>query len=141
MMTVPPMQTHLVTTRGIAAAAVLVAIALAAPALAQAPATPAQGGGPGVPVTAGTVQVADVPVVLNTIGTVQAFNMVTIKSRVDGQIVKADFNEGQEVKAGTPLVQIDPRPFQAALDQALATKDKDEAQLVSAQQDLARWAE
>src|SRR5436190_9634583 len=96
---------------------------------------------PGVPVTAGTVASTDVPVFLNAIGTVQAYNMVTIKSRVDGQIVKVAFAEGQDVKAGTPLIQIDPRPFQALLDQALATKQKDEAQLASAQADLVRWAE
>jgi len=95
----------------------------------------------GVPVTAGTVALADVPVVLNAIGTVQAFNMVTIKSRVDGQITKVEFTEGQEIAAGAPLIQIDPRPFQTALEQAQATKEKDEAQLASAQQDLARWAE
>jgi multidrug efflux system membrane fusion protein len=97
--------------------------------------------GPGVPVTAGTVAAADVPVFLNALGTVQAYNMVTIKSRVDGQIVKVAFNEGQDAKAGAPLIQIDPRPFQAALDQAVATREKDQAQLVSAQADLARWAE
>ena len=97
--------------------------------------------GQGVPVTAGTVAAADVPVFLNAMGTVQAFNTVTIKSRVDGQIVKVAFNEGQDVKAGSPLIQIDPRPLQAALDLALATRQKDEAQLVSAQADLARWAE
>jgi multidrug efflux system membrane fusion protein len=96
---------------------------------------------PGVPVTAGTVATADVPVFLNAIGTVQAFNMVTIKSRVDGQIVKVAFAEGQDVKAGSPLIQIDPRPFQAALDQAQAAKAKDEAQLASAQQDLARYSQ
>jgi multidrug efflux system membrane fusion protein len=96
---------------------------------------------PGVPVTAGTVAAADVPVFLNALGTVQAYNMVTIKSRVDGQIVKVAFNEGQDAKAGAPLIQIDPRPFQAALDQAVATREKDQAQLVSAQADLARWAE
>src|SRR5712691_1836841 len=104
------------------------------PAAAQTP--PA--GGPGVPVTAGTVAVADVPVFLNAIGSVQAYNMVTIKSRVDGQIVRVDFTEGQEVKAGAPLLQIDPRPFQAALEQAQAAKEKDEAQLASAQSDLTR---
>ena len=104
---------------------------------AQSPPPPA----PGVPVTAGIVATADVPVFLNAIGTVQAFNMVTIKSRVDGQIVKVAFAEGQDVKAGSPLIQIDPRPFQAALDQAMATKQKDEAQLVSAQADLTRWGE
>ncbi|TMJ59695.1 MAG: efflux RND transporter periplasmic adaptor subunit [Alphaproteobacteria bacterium] len=97
--------------------------------------------GPGVPVTAGTVASTDVPVFLNAIGTVQAYNMVTIKSRVDGQIVKVAFAEGQDVKAGTALIQIDPRPFQALLDQAMATKQKDEAQLASAQADLVRWAE
>src|SRR5438477_7397188 len=97
--------------------------------------------GPGVPVTAGTVASTDMPVFLNAIGTVQAYNMVTIKSRVDGQIVKVAFAEGQDVKAGTALIQIDPRPFQALLDQAMATKQKDEAQLASAQADLVRWAE
>ena len=96
---------------------------------------------PGVPVTAGTVAAADVPVFLNALGTVQAYNMVTIKSRVDGQIVKVAFNEGQDTKAGAPLIQIDPRPFQASLDQAIATREKDQAQLVSAQADLTRWAE
>jgi multidrug efflux system membrane fusion protein len=94
--------------------------------------------GPMVPVTAGTVTVADVPVFLNAIGAVQAFNMVTIKSRVDGQIMQVAFTEGQNVKAGAPLLQIDPRPFQAALEQAQAAKQKDEAQLVSAQSDLTR---
>ena len=123
-------------SKGKAAAAALLAAIAAVPALAQAPQ-----GGPGIPVTAGTVQVADVPIFLNAIGTVQAFNMVTIKSRVDGQIVRVDFTEGQEVKAGAPLLQIDPRSFQAALEQAQATKEKDEAQLVSAQSDLQRWTE
>jgi membrane fusion protein, multidrug efflux system len=107
-------------------------------ALAQSP-PPASS--PGVPVTAGTVAATDVPVFLNAIGTAQAYNMVTIKSRVDGQILKVAFSEGQDVKAGDPLIQIDPRPFQAALDQALASKQKDEAQLISAQADLARWAD
>jgi membrane fusion protein, multidrug efflux system len=82
-----------------------------------------------------------VPVLLHAIGAVQAYNMVTIKSRVDGQIVGVDFTEGQNVKAGAPLIRIDPRPYQAALEQAEATKQKDEAQLISVQQDLARWTE
>ncbi len=106
------------------------------PAAAQTP--PA--GGPGIPVTEGTVAVADVPVFLNAIGAVQASNMVTIKSRVDGQIMRVDFTEGQEIKAGAPLLQIDPRPFQAILEQAQAAKEKDEAQLASAQGDLTRSA-
>jgi membrane fusion protein, multidrug efflux system len=96
------------------------------------------GAGQTVPVTAGSVVEADVPVVLEAIGTVQPTNMVTIKSRVDGQIIALDFKEGQDVKAGTVLLQIDPRPFEAALAQAEATKQKDEAQLSTAQADLAR---
>ena len=75
-----------------------------------------------VPVTAGTVAAEDVPIFLHGIGTVQAYNSVAIKSRVDGQIVKIDFKEGQEVTKGEPLIEIDPRPFQAALQQAQAAK-------------------
>ena len=104
---------------------------------AASPAPPA----PGIPVTVGTVEAKDMPVLLNGIGTVQAYNMVTIKSRVDGQITDVRFKEGQEVNAGDPLIQIDPRPFQAALEQAQATKVKDEAQLASAQADLDRYAQ
>jgi membrane fusion protein, multidrug efflux system len=107
----------------------------------EAPHAAAQTSPPGIPVTAGTVATQDVPVFLNGIGTVQAYNMVAIKSRVDGQIVKVDFREGQEVKEGEPLFQIDPRPFQAALDQAMAQKEKDEAQLAGAQADLTRYAQ
>jgi multidrug efflux system membrane fusion protein len=99
----------------------------------------AQTATPGIPVTAGTVAAQDVPIFLHGIGTVQAYNMVAIKSRVDGQIVKVDFKEGQDVKTGDPLLQIDPRPFQAALDQAQASKQKDEAQLIGAQLDLDRY--
>ena len=105
----------------------------------EVPVAAAQTATPGVPVTAGTVAAQDVPVFLNGIGTVQAYNMVAIKSRVDGQIVKVDFKEGQDVKEGEPLLQIDPRPFQAALEQAQANKQKDEAQLVGAQLDLDRY--
>ncbi len=95
----------------------------------------------GVPVTGGTVTPADVPVFLQAIGSVQAFNMITIRSRVDGQIMKVDFTEGQEVKAGDPLVQIDPRSYKAALDQALANQEKDQANLTNAQINLARDAQ
>jgi multidrug efflux system membrane fusion protein len=109
-----------------------------APTAPAGAAEPPPSVGPGVPVTAGTVAVADVPVFLNAIGAVQAFNMVTIKSRVDGQIMQVAFTEGQTVKAGAALLQIDPRPFQAALEQAQAAKQKDEAQLASAQSDLTR---
>jgi multidrug efflux system membrane fusion protein len=95
----------------------------------------------GVPVTLGTVTARNVPVYVNGIGSVQAYNTVTVKSRVDGQIVAVDFKEGEEVKQGQLLFQIDPRPYRATLEQAQAAKAKDEAQLESAQLDLARYAQ
>ena len=96
------------------------------------------GGGKGVPVTVATAKRQDVPVWLDGIGNVQAYNTVTIRSRVDGELMKVAFTEGQTVKAGDLLAQIDPRPFQAALDQAKAKKAQDEAQLQNAQRDLDR---
>jgi multidrug efflux system membrane fusion protein len=107
------------------------------PAVAQTSPSPP----PGVPVTSDTVATADVPILLHGIGSVQASQMVTIKSRVDGQVIASDFEEGQDVKAGTILFQIDPRPYEAAVEQAVANKRKDEAQLVSVEADLTRWAE
>jgi len=71
----------------------------------EAPSAAAQTAPQAIPVSAGTVAAADVPVFLQGIGTVQAYNMVAIKSRVDGQIVKVDFKEGQDVKTGDPLFQ------------------------------------
>ena len=95
---------------------------------------------PVIPVSADTVGQQDMPVYVHGIGTVQAFKTVTIKTRVDGQIMKVTFAEGQEVKAGEPLFQIDPRPFQAALDQAQAAQQRDQAQLSGAQLDLDRYS-
>jgi multidrug efflux system membrane fusion protein len=92
-----------------------------------------------VPVEAATAQRSDVPVYLTGLGTVQAQNTVTVKSRVDGQLQAVSYQEGQDVTAGQVLAQIDPRPFQAALDQAKAAKAKDEAQLTNAQLDLQRF--
>src|SRR5215469_10198419 len=91
-----------------------------------------------VPVSAAEVQRLDVPVYLTGIGTVQAYNSVLVKSRVDGQIVKINFSEGRDVRAGDVVVEIDPRPFEAALSQAQANKLKDEAQLDNARLDLDR---
>ncbi len=96
---------------------------------------------PAIPVTAGTAEARDMPVFVRGIGSVQAFNTVSVKSRVDGQIVKVDFTEGQEVKTGDLLFEIDPRPFQAAVAQAQAAKQKDEAQLTSASADLNRTSQ
>ena len=104
-----------------------------APAKAQPP--------PLIPVMAGTAETRNVPVYVEGLGSVQAFNTVTVKARVDGQITKVFFREGQEVKAGDSLFQIDPRPFQTALQQAQAAREKDEAQLQSAQLDLDRTSQ
>jgi multidrug efflux system membrane fusion protein len=86
-----------------------------------------------------TVERADVPVYLEGLGTVQAFYTVTITARVDGQIEKVAFKEGQDVKKGALLVQIDPRPYQAALGVAIAARDKDRALLANAHRDLDRY--
>lgn len=104
-----------------------------------APTAKAQPAPQDVPVTPGVVVARDVPQYLQGIGTVQAFNTVTVKSRVDGAIVKVGFVEGQEVHKGDLLFQIDPRPYEASLALALATKEKDQAQLETAQTDLVRY--
>jgi membrane fusion protein, multidrug efflux system len=92
-----------------------------------------------VPVTVAAVQKADFPVYLTGLGTVQGFNTVVVRTRVDGQIEKIAFNEGQLVNKGDVLAQIDPRPFQATLDQAKAKKAQDAANLANANLDLQRY--
>ncbi len=94
-----------------------------------------------IPITAGQVSVRDVPLYISGVGTVQAYNTVTIQARVDGQLETVDFREGQDVKEGDLLARIDPRPFQAALDGALAAQAKDEATLANAKRDLGRYQE
>jgi membrane fusion protein, multidrug efflux system len=94
-----------------------------------------------IAVDVATARRADVPVYLEGLGTVQAFYTVTITARVDGQIEKVAFKEGQDVKTGDLLVQIDPRPYQAALGVAIATRDKDRAQLANAHRDMERYSE
>lgn len=93
-----------------------------------------------VPVLAATVQARSMPVTVQGLGTVQAYNTVAVKAQVNGQIVKVFFRQGQAVTAGQKLFQIDPRPYKAALDQAVATEAKDRATLIGAQNDLARYA-
>ncbi len=87
----------------------------------------------GVPVTVGVVEQRDVPISVTAIGNVQAFSTVGVLSQVNGQIMKVHFTEGQDVKEGQLLFTIDPRPFQASLDQAQANVARDQAQLGQAQ--------
>jgi membrane fusion protein, multidrug efflux system len=94
---------------------------------------------PSIPVMTDKARRADVPIFLTGLGTVQAFNSVLIKSRVDGQIVRIRFEEGKDVHAGDVLVEIDRAPFEAALAQAEANKLRDQAQLDNARLDLARY--
>src|SRR5471030_2534191 len=92
-----------------------------------------------VRVTTAPVEKSDFPVYLTGLGTVQGFNTVLVRTRVDGQIDKIAFKEGQEVNQGDLLAEIDPRPYQAVLDQAKAKKEQDEANLANANLDLQRY--
>src|SRR5271169_5537821 len=92
-----------------------------------------------VPVVTGTVQSKDVPIYLRGIGTVIAYNNVVERSQITGQLVKIAFQQGQAVHKGDLLAEIDPRPYQAQLDQMDANRDRDEAQLVNAQSNLDRY--
>ncbi len=111
---------------------------LHAPAAAQGRAKANAGGG-AVAVHTALVKRADIPIYLEGLGTVQAFYTATMTARVDGELQSVNFTEGQTVKKGQLLATIDPRPYQAALDQALATEQKDTAQQQSAQGDLGRY--
>ncbi len=117
---------------------------LAPQAATAQPGAPRPGPGPGgarnsvVAVQAGTVAKEDVPIWFDGIGTVQAFNSVTVRARVDGELQRVSLQEGQLVKAGDLLATIDSRPLQAQLAQAQAKKAQDEAQLANARRDLDR---
>ena len=108
----------------------------AAPAHAKA--EKGKGGG-GVLVESAIAQRTDVPVYLSGLGNAQAFYTARITSRVDGQLQDIAFTEGQLVHKGEVLARVDPRPFQAAFDQASATREKDVAQLTNAKRDLERY--
>lgn len=108
------------------------------PGDARSSADPAEGR-PSVAVETAAAERSDVPVYLDGLGTVQAYYTVTITARVDGELRRVNFVEGQSVRQGDVLAQIDPRPFQAALDQAIAAHERDVAQLTSARADLERY--
>lgn len=95
-------------------------------------------GGP-VPVLAATAVKADVPVYLDAVGTIRALNTVTVRPQVDGKLISVKFKEGEDVKKGDVLAKIDPTIYQAQLDQAIAKKAQDEAQLANAKIDLDRY--
>jgi multidrug efflux system membrane fusion protein len=103
------------------------------PAIAAVPAPAA------VPVVAATVTGKDVPIYLRGIGTVIAYNTDVVRSQIQGQIVQIAFTEGQTVKAGDLLAQIDPRPYQAQIEQLTANRNRDQAQLTNAEANLSRY--
>jgi membrane fusion protein, multidrug efflux system len=92
-----------------------------------------------IPVAVAKADVRDLPIILSGLGSVEAYNTVTVKSRIDGQLVQVAFKEGQEVKEGDLLAEIDPRPYQVALAQAEATLFKDQSALKDAKVNLERF--
>ena len=92
-----------------------------------------------IPVTVAAAVRQDVPIYLDGLGTVQAFNTATLRAQVSGRLIAVPFKEGDEVEAGAVLARVDPRTYQAALDQAIAKKAQDEAQLAAARLDLKRY--
>src|SRR5580704_18941779 len=119
----------------VAAAAAIVLAGRGSHAHAAAAAAP-----PPVPVKMGKVAIEDFPIYRQGVGTVQAYNTVTVKVRVDGEVQKVAFREGQDVKQGDLLVQIDPRPFEAQLRLAQADAARDRALLGNAKLDLERYS-
>jgi len=124
-----------------------IALALSGCASTSADSKQKGGGGKGgrgggqmtIPVAVAKAEVRDLPIVLSGLGSVEAYNTVAVKSRIDGQLVKVNFREGQEVKQGDLLAQIDPRPYEVQLSQAQATLFKDQAALKDARLNLERF--
>jgi multidrug efflux system membrane fusion protein len=94
---------------------------------------------PTVPIVAGTVTQHDVPIYLSGVGTVIAYNTDIVRAQIQGQIISINFTEGQPVHAGDLLAQIDPRPYQALIDQYTGNLERDQAQLKNAQANLTRY--
>ena len=95
---------------------------------------------PAAPIVAGTVAQHDVPIYLTGVGTVIAYNTDIVRAQIQGQIISINFTEGQTVHAGDLLAQIDPRPYQALVEQYTANLARDQAQLVNAQANLKRYS-
>jgi len=110
-------------------------------ALRSAPAPQAPTAPAAVAVVAALVQSHDVPIYLRGVGTVIAYNNVLLRSQITGELVKISFHQGQQVKKGDVLAVIDPRPYQAQLDQAIANRDRDQAHLENAKIDLNRYTD
>ncbi len=121
---------------GLAAAAVVAGLAIAHQAKSRTARTarPAS-----VPVVMTSATQRDVPIYYDALGTVAALNTVAIHAQVNGQLISVNFRQGQEVRQGDVLAKIDPAPYKAALDQAVAKKNQDQAQLTNAQKDLVRF--
>jgi len=103
------------------------------------------GGGSGdeatpIPVLTARSETRDMPIYLDGLGTVQAFNLVSVRPMIEGPLTEVRFREGQDVRAGDVLARIDPRPYQASLDSATAKKQQDEANLTNARLDAGRYA-
>ncbi|HQT67228.1 MAG: efflux transporter periplasmic adaptor subunit [Rhodospirillales bacterium 20-60-12] len=123
----------------LAAGAVLVFVGVIAFRLSHHKAKPPNPDDQPVPVSIATAQTQNVPIYLEALGTVQAYRTVTVQPMITGPLIAIQFHEGQHVDAGAPLAEIDPRPYQAALDQAEAKKAQDLANLANARSDLARY--
>src|ERR1700676_4675673 len=106
--------------------------------LEKVDATPAP---PTAPIVAGTVAQHDVPIYLTGVGTVIAYNTDVVRAQIQGQIISINFTEGQTVHAGGLLAQIDPRPYQALIDQYTGNLERDQAQLKNAQANLTRYSQ
>ncbi len=129
----------IMSTISAAAVAAIVGALVVTHRFPSKPASAAPPAVPTVPVVAGTVNSSDVPIYLQGVGTVIAYNTVIVRSQIQGQITKINFSEGQAVKTGDLLAVIDPRPYQAQLDQANANRTRDEAQLTNAEANLKRY--
>src|SRR5215472_514812 len=130
---------HIIAAACLAGAVALGAGGFALSHRAAAPAAAPASASPPVPVVAATVTARDVPIYLQGVGTVIAYNNVVVRSQITGQITQIAFTQGRSVHQGDLLAQIDPRPYQAQLDQATANRDRDKAQLANAKANLGRY--